>query len=183
MKKYVIIIILLFIIMNFYVLPTFIKSFQIIINSKNQNTHYNILQKVKNDISYADKIIPIITKDRFNPDEVVALYEIDDKKNNLIGFAAIAYKKLYCDVCNDVRILLITDQDGKIIILNSMDKIEVSRNSIDPSDFLNQFIGIKYVDKQDLHGNIQNITGATYSAEAIIELIDHILNIIHESLI
>ena len=185
MKKYVLIISLIFIIINFYVLHTSIISFQIITNNKNhnKNIHYNILQKVKNDIYDADKITPIITKDRFNPDEVVALYEIHNKKHDLIGFVAMAYKTLRCDVCKDVRILLVTDQDGKIIILKSMNKIKINKNYIDPSDFLNQFVGKKRVDIQDLTYNIHNINGATYSAEAIIELVDYVLNIIHGSLI
>ena len=184
MKKYSILFILLFIIMNFFVLRTTITSFGIIRYSKNQNTNVqsDILMMIKTYKNNASTITPTITKSAFDPNKFFSFYEIQDKKNEIIGFVAFAYKKLYCDICNDVRLLIITDENATIETLNSLNEIEINGYSIDPSDFLNQFIGKKHTDKSELNSTINNITGATQSAEAIIELIDSVLVIINDNL-
>lgn len=170
--------------MNFFVLRTTITSFGIIRYSKNQNTNVqsDILMMIKTYKNNASTITPTITKSAFDPNKFFSFYEIQDKKNEIIGFVAFAYKKLYCDICNDVRLLIITDENATIETLNSLNEIEINGYSIDPSDFLNQFIGKKHTDKSELNSTINNITGATQSAEAIIELIDSVLVIINDNL-
>ena len=168
-KKVFITILVLFLGLSIFSVYIMIISSQIILNFdkhiKENNPYF--LTKIKKYVPRAKYLVPIMFIEERDITKLSATYEIMVNENILFGHATFAKKKLLCDVCNDVNILILTDIKGQILNVISIEEIEIEGETIYPTKFLNQFIG-----KTDLNCSIENITGATYSAEAIIDLIN-----------
>ncbi len=95
---------------------------------------------------------------------------IDEQENKF--YTRIVKRDILCEVCLDIFFLYTLDQDGiyqNIILINPL---EYYGTPIDAKDFTNQFIGNSYHKRFIPGGNVDIISGATYSCTTIIDAIN-----------
>lgn len=112
--------------------------------------------------------------------EINRIYRIVSNQHTELGYLAIANSKTYCDVCKDVRLFILLGNNAEIISVTPMESFEINGEIIDTINFFNQFVGKSELSKNDFNGSIKNITGATKSAEASIQLVSVVITKVKE---
>lgn len=83
--------------------------------------------------------------------------------------ARIVKKEIICSLCRDVHFSVLLDQEGIFRDICFITPLELYGRTIDPTDFLAQFIGASYHKPFVAASNVDVITGATQSSHKVID--------------
>lgn len=83
--------------------------------------------------------------------------------------ARIVRKEIICSLCRDVQFSVLLDQEGIFRDICFITPLELYGRTIDPTDFLAQFIGASYHKPFVAGSNVDVITGATQSSHKVID--------------
>ncbi len=96
----------------------------------------------------------------------------------LVGSAAVIFKDIACPVCKDVKFMIAADEEGRIVSLRLIEKIDLYGKPIEGEGFLKQFIGKTREDDLIPGQGIDAISGATKSSLAIAEGVEQFLSFV-----